>query len=90
MKRKVPQEVLSIQSSMAATNSSLRGNVYSSSSGHRDMESAISEDSNGKDLVQGGVKRIEAVAKTWTKWGLITAYLGYEIDPLKPIVVALL
>ena len=26
---------------------------------------------------QAGVKNIEAVSMTWTKWGLIAAYFGY-------------
>jgi hypothetical protein len=26
---------------------------------------------------QDGVKRIEAVSMTWTRWGLVFAYIGY-------------
>lgn len=48
-------------------------------SGQRDVESAVLESSNREDVVQDGVKRIEAVSRTWTKWGLIAAYLGYEL-----------
>ena len=29
---------------------------------------------------QRGVKRVEAVSQTWTKWGLVWAYVGYDHD----------
>lgn len=29
--------------------------------------------------VQDGVRRIEAVARTWSKWGLIVAYLRWVV-----------
>lgn len=30
---------------------------------------------------QAGVKGIEAISQTWTKWALIFAYLGYVLHP---------
>lgn len=42
------------------------------------------DDGNASDTesdVQDGVRRIEAVARTWSKWGLVIAYLrlvGFE------------
>jgi hypothetical protein len=37
--------------------------------------------------VQAGVKNIEAVSMTWTKWGLIAAYAGYvgEIEKFESL-----
>ena len=40
-----------------------------------DQASTTSEDSD--DSAQAGVKRLEAIASTWTKTGLLIAYLGY-------------
>jgi hypothetical protein len=40
-----------------------------------DVERASTTGSVGS--AQDGVKRIEAVSSTWTKWGLIFAYIGY-------------
>ena len=36
-----------------------------------DRSSTISDDG------QAGVKHIEAISQTWTKWSLVVAYLGY-------------
>ena len=30
---------------------------------------------------QAGVKGIEAISQTWTKWALVSAYLGYVLHP---------
>lgn len=32
---------------------------------------------------QAGVKRIEAVSESWTKWGLVVAYVSYETNKLR-------
>jgi hypothetical protein len=53
-------------------------------SGHgRDFE-ATSLDGSGRSTLssaQAGVKNIEAVSMTWTKWGLIAAYARFVILP---------
>ena len=38
---------------------------------HDDDQSSLSSDNT-----QAGVKNIEAISQTWTKWSLISAYLG--------------
>lgn len=55
----------------------------------RDIEansSSINKDSHHSedsgDDTQAGVKNIEAVSMTWTKWGLIMAYIRYTKDVL--------
>lgn len=30
---------------------------------------------------QAGVKGIEAISQSWTKWALAFAYLGYDLHP---------
>jgi hypothetical protein len=35
-----------------------------------------SGDSDTSSEVQDGVRRIEAVSRTWSKWGLVIAYMG--------------
>lgn len=52
----------------------------------RDIEANISsiikESHNSEELgddAQAGVKNIEAVSMTWTKWGLIMAYTRYTM-----------
>ena len=39
-------------------------------------DSGDSRSSFSPDDAQAGVKNIEAVSQTWTKWSLIVAYLG--------------
>ncbi len=39
----------------------------------------LEENPAANDDVQAGVKNIEAVSKTWTKWGLIAAYSGFVL-----------
>ena len=34
------------------------------------------DSSISSDQTQDGVKRIEAISQTWTKWSLIVAYVG--------------
>jgi hypothetical protein len=51
--------------------SPVSGNVVPNGDGY----ASSLEGSEGE--TQDGVKRIEAVAMTWTKWGLIAAYIGY-------------
>ena len=34
------------------------------------------QSSLSSDNTQAGVKNIEAISQTWTKWSLISAYLG--------------
>ena len=45
----------------------------------RDVEASSTEGgaSTVSDGVQAGVKNIEAVSMTWTKWGLIAAYARF-------------
>ena len=38
-----------------------------------------SSGSSSTDDAQDGVRNIEAVAMTWTKWGLIAAYVRYVL-----------
>lgn len=38
---------------------------------------------------QAGVKGIEAISQTWTKWALAFAYLGYALDLLMRHALAL-
>lgn len=47
--------------------------------GARDVENNFldSDASSAPPDAQAGVKNIEAVSLTWTKWGLIAAYLRY-------------
>ena len=40
---------------------------------HDDDRSSL----NSYDSVQAGVKNIEAISQTWTRWSLVSAYLGY-------------
>ena len=40
--------------------------------GHGDDRSSLSSD----DDPQAGVKNIEAISQTWTKWSLVFAYVG--------------
>ena len=40
---------------------------------HYDDRSSLSSD----DDAQAGVKAIEAVSQTWSKWSLLMAYLGW-------------
>lgn len=43
--------------------------------GQRDVESNLTDrDAEDSSITQAGVKNIEAVSMTWTKWGLIAAY----------------
>ena len=37
-----------------------------------DDDSSLSSD----EYAQAGVKTIEAVSQTWSKWSLVTAYIG--------------
>lgn len=39
-----------------------------------DLDSDTDTD-EGEDEVQDGVRRIKAVSRTWTKWGLVVAYM---------------
>ena len=39
-------------------------------------DDACSQSSMTSDDTQNGVKGIEAVSQTWTKWSLVVAYLG--------------
>ena len=45
--------------------------------GSRDIEANSVGNSGAPGNVQAGVKNIEAVSMTWTKWGLIAAYVRY-------------
>ena len=38
----------------------------------QDERSSVSSD----DDVQAGVKNIEIISQTWTKWSLLSAYIG--------------
>lgn len=49
-----------------------------------DVESVPSPGASTPDEdAQNGVKNMEAVAMTWTKWGLIFAYMRYVSTPLQ-------
>ena len=38
-------------------------------------------DSSSHESAQAGVKKLEAVSATWSKWGLLSAYLGLALTP---------
>lgn len=42
-------------------------------------QTSDSSGSSSTDDAQDGVRNIEAVAMTWTKWGLIAAYVRYVL-----------
>ena len=55
-----------------------------SEQGRQDKDLAYIDESHEEDRhssslddAQIGVKNIEAISQTWTKWSLIFAYLGY-------------
>lgn len=39
--------------------------------------SGSGSESDAESDVQDGVRRIEAVARTWSKWGLVVAYMRF-------------
>lgn len=43
--------------------------------------SSSGSDSDGESDVQEGVRRIEAVSRTWSKWGLVIAYMRFGHSP---------
>lgn len=45
--------------------------------GHAYVSDADDQSSLSSYETQAGVKNIEAISQTWTKWSLIAAYLGY-------------
>jgi hypothetical protein len=47
--------------------------------GHVGLAKDVDEASlaSSTSSAQDGVKRIEAVSMTWTRWGLVLAYIGY-------------
>ena len=46
---------------------------------HADDDHADDESSISSSDTQTGVRNIEAVSQTWTKWSLIAAYAGYVL-----------
>lgn len=43
--------------------------------GHSSSEDAASDDTHSD--MQAGVKKVEAISASWTKWGLVVAYITY-------------
>lgn len=61
----VPTEKLKVMSSHGAVASSSRTN-----------EDDTDDDNESQYSAQAGVKRLEAIASTWSRWGLFSAYFG--------------
>ena len=55
-----------------------------------DQESLSGSSIDSSDSAQVGVKRLEAVAATWSKWALIMAYAGYVLVLLWHLTIPLL
>jgi hypothetical protein len=51
--------------------------VSSNSNSNGDTQEVVQLHDDGSNTIQAGVQNIEAVSMTWTKWGLILAYIGY-------------
>ncbi|PQE14923.1 siderophore iron transporter mirC protein [Rutstroemia sp. NJR-2017a WRK4] len=50
--------------------------VSSNAKSNEDMQEDVSFHDARSNTIQAGVQNIEAVSMTWTKWGLILAYIG--------------
>lgn len=50
--------------------------LFSQGKGQSAIESEDDQSSFSSEETQTGVKTIEAVSQTWTRWSLIAAYLG--------------
>jgi hypothetical protein len=51
--------------------------MATSSNGSGNGAGDVGSHDDGDVEPQEGVRQIEAVAMTWTRWGLISAYIGY-------------
>jgi hypothetical protein len=50
--------------------------VSSDAKSNEGMQEDVSFHDDRSNTIQAGVQNIEAVSMTWTKWGLILAYIG--------------
>lgn len=62
---------------MAAIDQDVAATSPTRDKGHAYVGDADDQSSLSSDETQAGVKNIEAISQTWTKWSLIAAYLGY-------------
>lgn len=64
---------------MAEADQDVAATAGSREKGHAYVGDADDQSSLSSYEPQAGVKSIEAISQTWTKWSLIAAYLGYMI-----------
>ena len=56
--------------------------IHSDEEDDENHDDAITSDEDSSTFsaeVESGVRKIEAISQTWSKWGLIFAYIGYAI-----------
>ena len=64
-------------SKMAQIDQDVPATMQPQDKGHAYVRDADDQFSLSSSEPQAGVRNIEAISQTWTKWSLIVAYLGY-------------